>query len=363
MTVVTFNNWPFLIAFVLLSGFACNKNNQMPSEKEEVFWPVASPEEKGLDGNLLEEAGLRAAQLENSYALLVARDGALVYEQYMRGRDHRSLLHLRSITKNMTGLLAGIAVEEGKLRREDLILEYFSDLPVATPHASWDSVTVDHLLNMLSGIQWDERTEVVSWLTNEYEPLENLFTREFSWEPGEQFNYSTAAVDLLGYVLEAATGTPLETYSFTRLAEPLGIENFEWERDLNGKVRAGTGLQLRPRDLAKVGLLFLQEGQWKNRQIVPREWVRRIRENSIPLSQFYPNLTDLSYQSLWWSDKVGDHRAYYGLGFGGQMLMSIPALELIIVSHHEHFVSFPKAEQQQTAFLREVFPLIIEAAE
>ena len=148
--------------------------------------------------------------------------------------------------------------------------------------------------------------------------------------PGSAFVYNSAAVHLLGVILEKATGMELEAYADRVLFGPLGIGQRAWEPVADGYVNGGSGLDLRPRDLARFGQLLLQDGWSGHRRIVPRGWVNEATGRRFSWTVSSGPVEHLSYGYLWWIDV--DHAAYLAWGYGGQFIYVVPELDLVVVA-------------------------------
>jgi CubicO group peptidase (beta-lactamase class C family) len=229
---------------------------------------------------------------------------------------------MRSITKSVSSAAYGIALERGDLdslglRLADVFPEYVP--PADTARAR---ITVRHLLTMTSGLSSEDADDAVrdtSWLRAYAEAP--IIT-----PPGATFRYDGALPHLLSGMLTARTRQTLHEYMRQHLFEPLGITGTTWETDPQGFTSGFSGLGIRPRDLAKIGRLYLQGGMWEGQQVLPQAWAEQAGINQAPGGD-----DTAGYGYLWWiSDETG-HRAFYGAGYGGQYLYMIPDLDLVIV--------------------------------
>jgi CubicO group peptidase (beta-lactamase class C family) len=145
-------------------------------------------------------------------------------------------------------------------------------------------------------------------------------------EPGSRWVYHGGATAVLAHLIADGTGTPLFDYAREKLFEPLGIVDSEWVRGSNGEPAAASGLRLRPRDLARIGQLVLNQGNWAARQVVPRSWLQASFENRIPA------VDGLEYGYQWWlgRGRLDGRRWIAGFGNGGQRLVIIPDLDLVV---------------------------------
>ncbi len=225
-------------------------------------WQSVAPDLVGLDGAQLASASASALLIPRMRSLLVVREGRLAHEEYFGGWTADTLADVRSVTKSIVSTLTGIALQRGELESLDQsIVTVLTEPEFALPEAQW-GITIRHLLTMTSGFFWDVTDNVGTY--NEWiqsgDHLGFILDRPLIEEPGEAFTYNSAAVHLLGVVLEEATGRTLPEYADEVLFGPIGIRERKWESLSTGRVNGGAGIDLRPRDLARLGQLFLQEG-------------------------------------------------------------------------------------------------------
>jgi CubicO group peptidase (beta-lactamase class C family) len=307
---------------------------------------VGTPEEVSLRPEVL-TAALTAARGDpdrDLSSLLVARRGRLVVEAYFNGANRQTPHDIRSAAKSITGTLVGIALNEGRIRSLDQPFLDFLGGPGKAADPGQATVTIRHLLEMRSGIagasDWDlpEPASAENRMAASLDWLRYALSLPMAVRPGERFAYASLNTMILGRVVQAATGVDLEAYAREKLFAPLQFGRYEWERDNLGQVVAQGSLHLRPRDLIKVGLLYLQGGRWGNSQIVPIAW---IDEATRPRHTLPPDPAtgqgDLytGYGYHWWTVEErlegGRIPVYLASGNGGQKLFVAPLLELAMV--------------------------------
>jgi CubicO group peptidase (beta-lactamase class C family) len=196
------------------------------------------------------------------------------------------------------------------------------------------------LLQMRAGYPWEE-TDPALWdalLSGHYPPLIAEFP--LIADPGTEFNYSNLSSDWLGIIVDRATGMNLKAYAEENLFSPLGVEAGEWGTDAEGHNNGAADLHMRPRDAARFGLLYLNDGQYEGNQIVPADWVhdslQRYSEDINVTGGFPANwglsFRDIGYGYQWWSARVGDHHFDYAMGHGGQMIVLLSEFDMVIVT-------------------------------
>jgi CubicO group peptidase (beta-lactamase class C family) len=314
-------------------------------------WKVAAPDTVGLDPATLCALVPRfdAWKEADLHAVLVARHGKLVFEHYFKGADERwgrplgtvtfspEVKHdLRSITKSVTSLLLGIAIDRGWVQGIDTpvlsLLPAYADLR----SAAMDRITLRHLLTMSAGLKWDENVPYSNPENSEIQmddapdPYRYVLTRPVDTPPGAIWNYSGGSTALISAVLHQATGKTEDVLAQELLFDPLGISDVAWVRyPGNGEPLAASGLAMRPRDLAKLGQLVLDRGMWNGKQVISTAWI----DASITPQIQGPQLYFYGYQ--WWLGRslVNGHQVDWavGYGLGGQRLFVLPELDMVVL--------------------------------
>lgn len=293
-------------------------------------WLPADPAEAGFDAEALAGAAARAAAIPRCRSLLVARHGRLALERYF-GTGHQQLLFdVRSVTKSVVSTLAGIAVRDGLVGLDDSIAGYLG--PPHVLDGADAAVRLRHLLTMTSGFQWNELTgpDYNQWLSSA-DRVQYLLNRPHVFEPGSQFTYNSAAVHLLGVALQNAAGLPLPLFAAERLFRPLGIVAVNWEALDPGTVNGGAGIQLRARDLLKLGQLYLQRGWSGETSVLPEDWIDEATRPQFSWRSRFGPLSSLSYGRLWWTSDA-EPAAFMAWGYGGQFVYVVPSLDLVVVA-------------------------------
>jgi CubicO group peptidase (beta-lactamase class C family) len=320
----------------------------------DVGWAIASPESVGIDGASLcgIAARLKAGDAD-VHAVVVARYGKLVFEQYFRGYDEpwdapngqhdfdATTRHdMRSASKSVVSLLVGIAIERRLIAGVDEPVVKFFPEWAALKTPGWDNLTLRHLLTMSSGIEWDENR---AWtdpandephLGYEADPIGYVLAKPIAAPPDTIWNYNGGGTDLLGNILERVSGKSLPDFAREALFQPLGITDWEWKTyPKNGKISAAAGLRLRPRDAAKIGQLVLDRGIWNGRQLVPATWIAQSIAPRFQAIGYFGGLFFYGYQ--WWLGRtLSDGREITwiaAMGLGGQRIFIVPELDLVVM--------------------------------
>lgn len=299
-------------------------------------WATATVAEAGGSPETVERGLARVRPNPRILSLLAAKDGRLVLEEYFGTGHADSLNDVRSVTKSVVSALAGAAVERGDLALDDAVGGYLEDLTGPLPPEK-AAVTVRQLLAMTSGFQWNEAGgggSYFEWVTSG-DPVGYLLAQPLSDPPGRRFNYNSAAVHLLGIVLEQATGTSLSDLAQQVLFGPMGVTMARWEPLGEGRHNGGAGLDLRPRDLARIGQLFLQGGRSGSRQVLPSGWVELSTAEKFTWRTDSGSLRGISYGFLWWVAPGAAEPFFFAWGYGGQYVVVVPELNLVVVATND----------------------------
>lgn len=303
-------------------------------------WPRSEPETQGLDAARLArltETLRQSRTYPDLHSLLIVRNGYLVVEEYFDGWSAERLHALQSVTKSFTSALVGIAIEQGVFRGVDeRVLDFYADVDGIEHLDDRKRVlTIEDLLTMRSGTDYHERGG-----NSPHDQLNRLprgwdrfyLDRPMARAPGTVFQYDSGGVILLSSLLERRTGLHADAFAARYLFEPLGITEWRWFRNQEGHPHTGGGLSLRPRDMAKLGLLYLREGRWGDRQVVPASWVRTSTTRHVDLS----GRREVAYGYLWWihrpdPDGRGRQDIYAAEGFRGQYIFVVPEHDMVVV--------------------------------
>ncbi|TDF96173.1 serine hydrolase domain-containing protein [Paenibacillus piri] len=295
-------------------------------------WKSAKPEEHGIDSAALAEM-VDQFKSRNLHSFVLIRDGYLLAEGYNRDTEADKLQQLFSVTKSFTSALTGMAIEEGILTGVDQKLAAF--FPETASDEKKANITIEHLLTMTSGLEWDnkgdrssnEMTDAPNW-------LQYVLNKPVTAKPGTSFTYSNGSSHVMAGILQDAIGIPLSYYAKIKLFDPLGINSSAWGVDPQGVTIGSWSLQLTTRDMAKLGLLYLHEGQWDGKKVVPRSWVEASLKQRVETP--IVDGTRGGYGYFWWlkpiageANEVLDHEVFYASGSGGQRIFVIPDYNMI----------------------------------
>ncbi len=293
-------------------------------------WRTSLPEEQGIDSQILVAGGEYVrTQFPMCYSVSVVRHGRLVFERYYNGVQPGDATNIMSVTKSVLSALTGIALEQKILQGVDQpIADYYPEYFTPALDPGKREIRIRHLLTMTAGLEWQE------WGSVFYQWLQSRDFLRFAIElplvsaPGGQFNYNTALTHLQSGILTRASGLTTLEFGRRNLFDPLGFTRFQWMTDPQGYNIGGAELYLTPRDMAKFGYLFLEQGYWEDRQLVPAAWVRE--STSIKVAD--PNQTGFTdYGYLWWLGWIQGQWYFRAAGHGGQSIFIFPDLDMVVV--------------------------------
>jgi len=334
------------------------KRNYWPTTE----WRIQGPAALGMDTEKLSELDpMIKTQYRDLNGIVVVHKGCIVFEKYYNGCDSNDTHHVASVTKSITSALIGIAIDAGYIKSVDeKVLNFFPEYNSGSNDVQKRAVTIRHLLTMTAPFPF-------TWKPGGgmQEPLDRLrrqsnwvmYTLDLMGQKGRlgAFQYCTAGAHLLSAIITSATGKSAREFANERLFEPIGMKvipdckmksfgledvfgkNLKgWIQDPNGNSTGGWGLALSPRDMARFGYLYLNDGIWNDKQLVSKTWI----DESIAMNAS-------KYGYMWWLYEEDGIFAYLAMGDGGNAICCVPEKDLIIAISSK-IVSKP----------RDIWPLI-----
>ena len=315
------------LLFLALIASCAGLNPAAPAVKTTPFeWTTSTPEEQGMDSAALAKAAEMGKPGDlNLHSLLVIRNGVIVSETYYASFRQDTPHELYSVTKSFTSTLIGIALDQGLLDGIDRpALEYFPNLGVEAVDAEKSAMTVENLLTMTSGLDWLEGDPAYRAMYMSKDWNKSVLDIPMRAAPGSEFNYCSGCTHVLSAILSQSIGMDERKFADRYLFGPLGIDDYQWDTSAEGNLIGGWGLYLTPRDMARLGQLFLQEGKWQGQQIVSADWVRKATAKHVEAEG------DLDYGYQWWVD--ADLGIYTAAGRYGQHIYVHPVSNLVVVT-------------------------------
>jgi CubicO group peptidase (beta-lactamase class C family) len=326
------------------AGTVQREYSYQPPSDGEGEWPVSTLSSEAINEGQIEsliESVLRGEQ-GRPEAILVARDGKLVLEEYFYGFSRDRIHSIQSITKSVTSLLFGIAMDAGLVGDLDqLVYSFFPEYLGKKWIDRKSPITLAHLLNMSAAIEW--KTEGHESLTAMYRSgdwIGYVLNLDQADVPGEAASYNSGLSILLGGVIRNTTGKFVDKFAEETLFADLQVSKYRWLAASDGTRNTSGGLILSAYDLAKLGQLVLSKGRWNGKQVVSEAWITESTKRHLPLGEESVRSTgdspySVSYGYQWWHqrynvDGVPIH-AIAGLGYGGQYLGIFPTLNTVVV--------------------------------
>ncbi|WP_169091653.1 serine hydrolase domain-containing protein [Paenibacillus sp. PL91] len=301
---------------------------------------------------------------------LITQSDRMLFEHYRDQNIPVETSKINSCTKSFLSALVCIAMDQGKLPEAHTpITEFFPQL-LADPDPRKREITLEHLLTMTAGFEWTEFGGQKSFprMTRSSDWVDFVLKQPLSVAPGTRMEYNSGVSQLLSAILVQASGMPTARFAEEELFSPLGIEDYKWEADPQGIHTGGYGLWLRPVDMLRFGLLYLQQGRWEQRQLISRKRLNRSVQPAIPACS--PNQGFYGWH--WWSntfseDMIEDHGwsspspsfgFFYARGYAGQFIYIIPDLDIVVTLTDDK----RKKERHPSNVFRDfIAPLLLKA--
>jgi CubicO group peptidase (beta-lactamase class C family) len=262
------------------------------------------------------------------HSLLISRHGELIYERYFNGHGPHQLENVKSVSKSILSALIGIAIERGNLSGLDTTLDdYFAAEMTQLENAEKRGISLHNLLTMQSGLRSTSNTNYAEWIAQD-DWVDAVLRSPMEATPGHEMIYSTGNSHLLSAILTRATGRSTLEYAREVLSQPLGFDLAPWPRDPKGIYFGGNDMELTPRQLLAIGELYLNGGRSGDRQIIPADWVQ---DSLQPHVASQPGESRY-YGFGWWFARLMGHDVPHAWGHGGQFVMLVPDLDVVLVS-------------------------------
>ena len=361
--IVEKRHYFILVSFsLLLFNIKCAKqenNTPWPNNG----WERSKPALEGMSLDSLSSFSnkLKSGELGYIDGMLIIRNGKIIFEkEYSNNYDslfkitntkpgkynyydpvwhpyykNTELHTMQSVSKSFTAAAIGIAIKNGVIKDLDVkIMEYFVGFESSNPDPRRNEMTIRDVLTMTTGISWDELSMPYTDTSSSCVQMEAsqdwvkyVLDQPMAFKPGEKWEYSSGATILLSNIIKQSTGQDLADYVEQKLFNELGIQNYYWKHTPKGLTDAEGGLYLTPRDLAKFGYLYLNNGVWNGKPVLPDNWV----ENNLskPLDTIWPSF---KYGHQWWLIPYGENKiTMLASGLGGQRMLVIPEFNIVAV--------------------------------
>lgn len=301
--------------------------------------PSNNPRKEELQNEILKEL---VVEIENGkygevHSVLIQVDGELVFEYYFHGYGRDTLHSIASVNKSFLSASIGIAIDQEKIKSiENKVLDFFPEYTnIKNLDGRKRNITLKDLLTMSSGLSWERDSVDMPDLIDSDDWIKHMLDLPMDFDPGTAFKYCTGHRTLLDGILQKTTGLNAKDFSIKHILTPLDITDYYWKTyEPHHIAISGVDFRFRPIDLIKFGQLFLNEGIWKNKQIISKEWIKLSTSSQIKVD----NVRNYGFQ--WWQPSenhplnslIKKNDIFYASGAGGQKIWIVPHLNLVAVS-------------------------------
>jgi len=358
-----------IMIFIIVMGLlhvVCNFQAPVENESDPYAelipyeWETSSIEDQDLNSLLINRALSEMYGLSYCYSLLIVRNGYLVVEQYYNGRTKYVMDPIYSITKSYISAVIGIAIEEGYIDSLDSkLMDFYPEYTDEITDPRKFDITIRHLLTMTAG--FDHESNIDDEMKAANNLIASILTSDLQFDPGSDFLYSTYGSHLLSGIIEKTTGKSTLVYTSEKLLDPLDISAVMWSKDQNDVYYGGAGMFLTPRDMARLGYLYLKNGILGEEQILPSSWIEKSITNYRNYTTEWGEMEEVGYGYLWWTGKLRGYTLFLASGLGGQSIIVIPELDMVIVTTMN--AAYEQGSNQMQSFIHILYNYILTAVE
>ena len=338
-------NYLFYIT-VLLSG--CYLSDEVPPDQQ--IWDYALPIHQGINQVQLQavNAFIIAGEYENIRSVMILKNDKLVFENHYANGERNQPRSIDRLTLIFTQMAVGLMLHDGLIDSiETPIHHYLPEYNLTYEEYPLKmDITLEHLLTHRSGIAWNESVVSTESVNNDINKMKEsldvagyVIKKPLEAVPGFRFNYNSGSGYLISKICTEITGQSMEDYIKERVLNPLEIETYSWDQDRTGVTNGMDGLELSPFDLLKIGQLYLDEGLWKNQEIIPFDWFIESTSSQYFISNqfgyaYYWNKFNPEFQENYFG--LPTNNAFYMTGNQGDALYILPEKNLSVVIYAEN---------------------------
>ena len=353
-----------IFGYILLSALlflsSCSEGPTGP-DASSFNWQTSTPEEQGMDSQLIEQAFNQGESRGFVDCILVIRNGYLIAEKYYNNYSKDLAHNVKSVSKSFLSAMTGIALRDGHLDNLSLkMLDFFPEYVYPTIDPRKHNITIRHLLMMREGMEHERYN--YSQIYNSPNWLKTTIEFPLLYDPGSTFSYNTFQTHLLSAIITKASGINTKEFAENNLLEKLNIELGNWQQGPQGYYFGGNNMYFKPRDMAKLGFLYMKLGRMFGEQIVPAEWVAESLTNYTNFTgSNWGDLHNINYGYLWWLGEIDNHAVFLAIGYGGQFVINFPDFNMIVVTTAESNLGWDTADQHERSILSIVADYIVPA--
>lgn len=303
--------WRFTIALLILCAALSCSTVSSSELRPEQFIPA-----------------LEAAQaMPRLHSLLVSHQGEVVLEKYFNGKDANDIANIKSVSKSVVSALVGIAIEQGHIGGIDTTIEQYFPNQLKQAESAKKQISIEDLLTMRSGLETTSNRNYGAWVLSK-NWVEFALQQPLQAQPGTGMQYSTGSTHLLSAIITQATGESTLEFARNNLTKYLGFHLVSWPQDPQGIYFGGNDMEMTPRQMLAFGEMYLNKGKFNGKQIVSERW---IEESFKPKAESRWE-SERYYGYGWWIREMAGYTVPYAWGYGGQFMLLVPELELVIIS-------------------------------
>jgi CubicO group peptidase (beta-lactamase class C family) len=292
-------------------------------------WTISEPEKLNINKSIIDKMLIDKLEILNyPLSLLIVKNDTLITERYFKGTGKNTAFNIQSATKSFVSILTGISIDKGLILNDTskiklLIPEYFSN----NTEVEKNEITIKHLLTMQAGWDADNGLNLKG-----YDWVSTAITNRLRFKPGSAFLYSDIEPHILVNIIEKQSNQSIINFANENLCSKLNITIADWLKSPNGKCMGGGPLFMTSRDMARFGKLILNNGKVDNQTIVDSVWIAKMESNYVENSLMPENVPSKKYGYLLWLDSYNGNGIFLVAGSGGQLIMIVPKLNMILVT-------------------------------
>ena len=351
-----------IISLLFLFFVGCDMNVLVKDPSNPIDeWETTTPEEQGLDSNLLSRAFAKADQMNFVNSILIVRNEHLVADIYFNGYKPKDAHNFKGVSSVALSALTGIALRENFIDSlNQPILDFFPEYVTPKLDRRKLDIKIRHLLTMKAG--FDKERNNYQYVISSKNWINTTINLPLITEPDDQFRYNTFQLHLLSGIITKASAMSMMNFANKYLFDPLKVSVDHWEKDPQGIYFGGTDMFFTPRNVARIGLMFLKNGYIDGQQIIPAEWIETSLQNYTGFeNRTWGEFHDYNYGYIWWIGKIKEYDVCLEIGFGGQFLINIPELNMVIVTTAYYQVDWDQADRQEREIINLVANYILPA--
>jgi len=348
-------------------GFPQYEYTYQVPEKIDDDWETSDLEAEGVDPKKINELmeNILKGDIKNIHSILLVKNGKLIFEEYFYGYDRDTRHMLASVTKSVTSILVGIAIDKQMIGSvNEKVYEFFPEYKGTRWIDQKYDINLKHVLTMTAGLDWDEITNLHPHYKNPNtgmyrtdHPIKYILNKRKVATPGERWNYNSGLTVLLGGIIKNTSGRYADKFAEQYLFKPLGIADYKWLKHPDGTIYTHGDLFLKPRDMAKIGYIMLNQGKWENKQIVSNAWIQESIREHIDTFKGY------GYGYQWRCGKTlicdQEIEAFWASGTGGQKIYVFPKLDLVVVFTSKIFDNKSGHARNESLLANFVIPAVV----